>query len=363
MRVIALLVLALTLVGCTRPEDVPTQATSTPTISTLPSPAPIVETLPAQPIRKVPLVVLVNVSDRWLRPNDTILASAQAPEGAAVSWYLAPRNPYVAGEDNVDLVPRSLGVVSRGSASIGAMMPSPGWYSYELKDAPAVRFNVTVSSSGSGEVPSEVRLVRDEFGLRFAPSELVVGPSVPVSVRSFVDVTAEVQRADQMVRTSASGQNASIPPPTLVGDYDVVALVRDAADGWGEGSVRIIVDPRKPDANVTFGPYTGTFTAPINATSTTSDSVYRVRFDFEVLHLNWTTSTDGAIPASVRVIILDANGTLVTKAEGARGDLEVRGAPRSGIVRVEAVSGIQVSYKVTGEGRMVLEPPATLFTS
>lgn len=360
-----MILIVVLLGGCTRPEGPSPlgEPTTSPSPVHTPSQTRDVATSPPAPLVKSAVSVRVQIFDRWVKPPEPILANASVPEGANVAWFLAPRNPIVPGADRIDYVPPTLNLVGEGSSSSEARMAGFGRYAYAARDLPLVRFNVTVSSSLPVGGAQEVLFVQDAWGARFAPSELLVGRDTGVYVRNAAPRDVDVVRVDQMLRVAPDGRSASIAPPTLLGDYDVIALARDDADGWGEASVRVIVDARKPDAAVSLGPWNGTFVTSFAQAEGPQDRSFEARFNASNFTLRWTSSTDApAGAASVRVSLLDGEGKVVEKADGASGVIGPRGLPRGAyVVRVEPLEGVRVAYTVEGALTLVLEPPPSFF--
>ncbi|HEX2021263.1 MAG TPA: hypothetical protein VHH36_01005, partial [Candidatus Thermoplasmatota archaeon] len=252
------------------------------------------------PAARTDLPVSIRVADRWVKPSDEIVANATAPEGAIVSWFLAPRNPVAPGVERIDHVPETLRVVAAGSASVDARMAQPGRYSYEARGLPGVRFNVTVVASLPRGGSGEVLFVEDAHGARFAPAETVVGPGAGVYVRNLAAREVEPVRVDQMLRVAPDGPGASFAPPRLLGDYDVVAVARDAGSGWGLAGVRVVVDSRKPDPTAAIGPWTGVF-ATLPQAEEPDRRAFEARFEVASLRLAFNASSDAPGEPAVRV--------------------------------------------------------------
>lgn len=357
-RVLAILLVVLSS-GCAlnAPQDAPT-ATPTATQPTVPDTA---DELVVPPTEKSQLPVSLSVQDRWVRPSDLVVANATAPAGATIGWFLAPRNPDVPGEENYEFVPRTLAATPPGSTSNEARMAELGRYTYAARAFPNASFNVTVVSALPAGAGATVSFVVDEYGPRFFPTELFVGKNAPVRVHNRAKTQdVEPVRVEQMTRVGADGPAVSFRPPVLLGDYDLVALARDDADGWGQASARIIVDARKPDANVTLGPWSGTFT--VTTVEKPDDFPISTRFNLSSLTLAFNAASSGPQAASVRVSVIDANGTVLGKAEGAQGTLELRELPgKSLVVRVESLAGVSTSYQIEGKGVMGLVAPDSFF--
>lgn len=359
---VALLVVVLLLAGCTSQEKPAAPSGASPEPEGRPS------ATPEGPPAKRSLEVSLSVAQRWVKPQETVDAQAQTRAGVSVAWYLAPRNPVVPGQEDeaIQYVPRTLGVVELGGTSMEARMDVAGRYSFAASARPDARFNVTVSGSLTQGGTREVRFVEDAFGARFSPAELEVGPGVSVYVRNAARASVEPVRVDQMARVAPDGLVASFAAPTLLGDYDLVALARDGADGWGEAAARLIVDARRPDENATFGPFEGRLdaSAPAGLGGAPHEHEFASRFALRDLNVTFSTKSDAPLPASIVVRLL-VNGTKVGEGPASdAGNFQVASLPPGrAVVQVEIEQGVGVAYSVLVRGTNVLVPPASFFNT
>lgn len=360
---VVLLVLVLFAAGCTNLDaDAPTTTSPTqPTAST--RPLDVNHSAPPPTTKRI-LEVTVALSNRWVKPTETILATANVP----VAWFVAPRNPDVPGQEGeaIHYVPRSLGLVGEGGASRDASMTLIGRYSYAVKDAPHAQFNVTVDADALRGGSTEVKFVRDAYGERFSPTELVVGRDTLVSVRNEVARTIEPIRVDQMARVAPDGATANITAPTLLGDYDVVALARDASDGWGQASVRLIVDTRRPDASVTFGPYSGRFTSAAPAPLGDAPQQIKLATNYNLTNVTVTfnATSQGPVPPGILVRIVVGGEKLGDAPAGASGTFVVARVPAGEwSLEVEPREGAVIDFFVSATAVQEFAPPESFFNS
>ncbi|HUR68801.1 MAG TPA: hypothetical protein VM370_06100 [Candidatus Thermoplasmatota archaeon] len=350
MRRLLAIVLVLLLAGCTRPEPRP---------AILPEPEPESEPEPAQTIvfAALPtarLLVSLDVVDRWVRPEDTVLANATA-RASSFEWYLAERNPLARVPDAGPFA------LARGGA-LTLDVRRAGRHVFAL-DASDARLNVSIVP-GALPLRLDARLVDEGEGARFAPDELVGGPGSVIALSNDALPLATVRRVEQMMPLPESGRTIHLRMPDHVrelGDYDLVVVARDGAGAVGEASARIVYDNRKPEANQTFGPWQGTFRAP--ALPGRSEPVRHAWWNARTLtslDVTFTATSGLPAPAAVRVTLVDASGASIASADAGGFHVASLASGDHAIV-VELLEGALVSYEVQARGVWDLTPPRSFF--
>ena len=321
MRRVLLILLALLAAGCVAPAG-PVEPASVAR-GAAPVAAPAAPAAFASSSRDVALAV----EDAWVRPEDTVRATAEARDASTWSWLLASRNPvrgghaHATGGADPASFP-SVRVPARETSGAFAF-DRAGRFTVGVEDAPAW-FNVTVRPDVPAESRSIVRVeaVRSD-GVRFVPADATVGKGSSVVFVNARDAPSTLVVADAMDWLSGEGPDVafSFPGALELGDYDLVVVVEDGAGARGVASHRLVYDNRKPDPEAEFGPYEGTLTRADDAAS----RGFASRHPLVDGTLSWRVVSDAPLAVAARVELLDAGGTVVVAGEGAEGAVD---APR-----------------------------------
>lgn len=367
MRVTLVLVILL-LPGCTSPaSDAPTQ----------PSPgsqrgAPEVPTwerdeTPTTPeyVASHPLAVSASAAERWVRPGEPVVANASAVGAATFAWFLASRNPEVPGNPSSTTF----------GAKVAPLKIAPN-ETIELVMPRALRHVLAVDGGGSGRLNVSAvegpTLAGVPIVLRGTPAEPVFFPDdikVPVGGRVFVksELSSLVTlRGVDVMAPMGAGPSVTFAATNELGDYDLVVVAEDGAGGRGNASIRLIVDKRKPEANQTLGPWTGTIQRPALGLPGDAPAVHEFALDFpaRTATLTFNATSSAPVEPKLRVRVIDAHDSDVASGEGASGEIALGGLP-AGTYRVliDTTGGVSVSYAAEARVDLLLIPPESFFNS
>lgn len=366
MRV-ALLVAAILLAGCTSPG--PTGERSTPS---QPRESPEVPTqawdeTPTRPeyVGSRPLVVNASAADRWVRPGEAVLVSASVAGAASFSWFLASRNPEVPGNPP--------------STTLGRKEPpvaiAPG-ETVEIVADRALRHVLGLGGGGSGRLNVTavddstfsgiaVRIRGTEGDPVFFPDDVKVTIGGRVLIQSELASVVTLRGLDVMAPLG-KGASLSFPATSELGDYDVVVVAEDELGGRGGASVRLIVDKRKPDANQTLGPWTGTLQRPALGLPGESPNVHEFKLDHPARSavLAFNSSTSAPAEATLRVRLLDMDDREIATTAATEGELDLGGLPAGEYrLAVDSTSGVSVTYAAEIRVELMLLPPDSFFST
>lgn len=310
---------------------------------------------------KRPLDVSLALEDDWVKPGDSINATLASNASVGVSWFLISRNPVEADSP----IPRlTIGSVPPGGRSVDVPLEQDGRYVLGASEALGALVNVTVLARAAERV--EVALVKEETGVRFAPSELVVGRGSVLVFRNDGERAWTVRQMEYLLPIG-SGARLSVIAPRDQGDYELRALARDAADGWGEAGAKLIIDTRKPSVDQAFGPFNGTLGPQDLPAAGGKPREHAVASPFNFSSLNVTFRASSQLPgdASIVVRVKGPKGDVLASSQpGLEGALSLADLPNGSFaVLVELSSGVNVEYSVSVAGRVVLVTPSSFFKS
>lgn len=362
-----LLLVAILLAGCTMPgED------RGPSASQGGRDAPEVPTrswdeTPTSPeyVASRPLNVNASAFERWVRPGESVIVNASASEASAFFWFLASRNPDVPGnppsatfgrrEAPVKIAPgETVEIVATRALRhvLGVEGGAPGTLNVTGIDGPTLG-GVTVRITGSETDPV------------FFPDDIKVPVGGRVLIQSDLASLVTLRGLDVMAPLG-SGASLSFPATNELGDYDVVVVAEDRDGGRGSASVRLIVDKRKPDANQTLGPWTGTIQRPSFGLPGDTPNVHEFELDHPARSavLTFNSSSSAPVDPELRVRVMDAQDAEVAAMNGGAGEVDLGGLP-AGKYRllVDSTSGVSVSYAAEARVELLLLPPDSFFNT
>lgn len=362
-------VACLALAGCARPsQDTQTTPASGP---------PEVPGRPGDPAERAPAIFIparalnvdLTVEDRWVRPGDPIVAQASVDSpGALFEWFFASRNPPVPGTPpsttfGAKAEPQKL---ASEESSAPLALSRPLRHVFSLDGGPAL-VNVTVSSSRGSPQSWLVRITEAEGGgLRFIPDDVFAYAGDSLVFRNDGASLVTIVQADVMAPVAPAAPRAVFNATNELGDYDLVVVVRDGQGGRGEALARVIVDIRKPEANQTLGPWTGTLQRPALGLPGDAPNVHEFTIDHAARAATLVFNATSSAPPdpAVRVRVVDANDSEVALGEGASGALDLGGLARGTYrVVVESTAGLSVSYAAEARVELILVPPASFFNT
>lgn len=163
-----------------------------------------------------------------------------------------------------------------------------------------------------------------------------------------------------------SGTSVSFAATNELGDYDLVAVAEDRTGGRGSASIRLIVDKRKPEANQTFGPWSGTVQRPTLGLPGDAPTVHAFELDHPARSgvLVYNSTSTAPVEPELRIRVLDADSSEVAAAEGSAGEIELGGLPK-GVYRVivDSTGGVAVEYAAETRVQLLLVPPESFFNT
>lgn len=350
MRVFVPLLVAALLAGCASPgaerEDAPREAEH------------------AEPVVRAPLRVELTLDKDWARPGEAVAATATPHDGATYRWFLAradgtaPAGSGASTDGEVPALPgpswTDVSLAPLGSAS--TRLDLAGRYAIAVGNAP---MNATVEAGAPTE--ANATLIVDAWGPRVVPDEVALAPGGTLTIASVVD-RALTARLGAFWHPIDAGGAARDVVPQHQGRLLVVALV-DAPGARGLATAPLFVDPLKPDEQVSYGPFEGSFTTPVGA----EPVEHALRSDYAMRSLAVTFSAASQLaggPARIRVTLVLPDGTESTPVEGASGEILQEGVPAGATtIRVEPLEGALVDYALRAEATLRLDAPARDTTS
>jgi hypothetical protein len=318
-----------------------------------------------QPVAHRALDVTLDVRDRWVRPNDTVVATAHAPPQARIAWLLAVRNPVAS--PNWPHAPGDPVAVPAGAERAATKLTDAGRYVLGLAGGAAPLLNVSVDPRLPAQLDAVVDAVDTPEGLRFVPDEATAGRNGLLVVRNHAAREVVLAERDWMGLLPAEGAQArfTMPKGIDLGDYELRVVATDASGAVGEARARLLFDLRKPDENATVGPFNGTLraAAPPPVGAAPAEHPFTARHPIRELSVAFNASSGIPGPATVVVQVLGPEGKVLDTSEpSASGSLVLRDLPAGAYsLRVSPAQGAYVSYNVEARVRLLLVPPESFF--
>ena len=367
MRV-ALVLVILLLAGCTSPAgDKPTPSSPVSDREAPEVPTREWDETPTSPeyAPSRPLVVTASAMERWVRPGDLVVANASASGASSYAWFLASRNPDVPGNPPSTTFGRKEAPVKIAPGETVEIVASRALRHFlGLEGGGSGRLNVTaVDGPTLGGVT--VRITGTPSDPVFFPDDIKVPIGGRVLIQSDLSSLVTLRGLDVMAPLGR-GASLSFPATNELGDYDDIVVAEDGSGGRGGASIRLIVDKRKPEANQTLGPWTGTLQRPALGLPGEAPNVH----EFELEHparaafLTFNSSSSAPVDPELRLRVLDVHDAEVASTEGAAGELDLGGLP-AGTYRlaVDSTGGVSVSYAAEVRVELLLLPPDSFFNT
>ena len=369
MRLVWGLALVVLLAGCTGPEaseppgPTPAPAWDPPEVPTVPFRE---DREPASFAPSRPLEVRAQAVERWVRPGEEVRAGATAPGAVAFSWFLASRNPTVPGtEPSTTFGQRQAPVLLAPNETFEVPTDRTLRHVLAVDESSPHRLNVTISREvQAGD--ALVRIVPAPGGDRFLPDDILVPLGARVQVQNELPAPVTLQGVDVTAPVGSPGPRVSFPAPSELGDYDLVVVASDGDTARGSASIRLIIDKRKPDANQTHGPWTGTIQRPTLGLPGEEERSHAFALEHAAREAILTFNASSSAPADVvlRIRVLTAAGEEVAQASGKTGEVAL-GRLEKGEheVLVATTSGVNVDYAIEVRVSLDLVPPASFFNT
>lgn len=309
----------------------------------------------------------VNASafERWVRPGDSVIVNASALEASAFLWFLASRNPDVPGNPPSATFGRREAPMKIAPGETVEIVASHALrHVFGLEGGGSGRLNVT-GIAGPTLAGVTVRITGTQADPVFFPDDIKVPVGGRVLVQSDLPSLVTLRGLDVM-SPLGSGASLSFPATNELGDYDVVVVAEDRNGGRGSDSIRLIVDKRKPEANQTMGPWSGTLQRPTLGLPGESPNAHEFELDHPARSaiITYNSTSSAPVDAELRVRVLDAQGAEVAAMEGGAGELDLGGLP-AGKYRllVDSTGGVSVSYAAEVRVELLLLPPDSFFNT
>lgn len=380
---LVVLVLLAALAGCVGTERAPDERAPVVEDAVFAASASPLELVPPAdpPLLKRPLEVALVLQDAWVRPRQGFEAVAETPAGAVLSWFVTTDGAdafvervgdfhYVGGALSPTFdaehshappphVPIATGALEPGESAVAPRFTKHGRYVVALdEDARASVVNLTVTTGAPRRDTAHVTLVEDEHGLRFSPSEMTLHPATRVR---FWNGAAAPHAFVEARYLAPAGEGE--PRLDLIavhpGNYTLVALAREGADGWGEATARFVIDFDSPPARLGIGPFSGRV-SPLDTPDAPSERVHRftVLHPLRALRFDLAVESTTPVPGSATWTLVHENETRAT-APGDASDLELSDLPPGDYaLSLRADDGFQLAYEARGIAWTLLRAPA-----
>lgn len=384
-RLVILLAFALTapaLAGCIGSKDEPVKPGSNTgtTGGDVTYPPALVRTA---------LATAVGASADWVKPGDAVTLTADAPSGASgdvtYEWSYGPlpgKPAAAAADDHSAHGGEAPSEDARGDASLDTGMlasnaysdpmkfEAEGTYLFHCHPHPTMKLTITVREGANASSLAHVAIIDDaETGQplwRFAPQEIEVAPGTSIVFwnNSTVEHTATQEGFEPLTTPIVGASGPSITwTPDKDGDYRVVVVVRDAANGYGKTETRVLVDSGRPDPVKAFDAKTGSFNAAAAGQSDAAANPLGFVLDYETTKftVKWTATSAAPAPEpQVQVTITTQAGEPVASADAAAtGELVAENlAAGQYKVVVTPQQGLAVEYSIEVTAEYKLKAPA-----
>lgn len=335
----------LLLAGCTADDEQagPAERGSSP--ASVETPSISLSPVPLQDVQ-----VNTSVEPRWVRPSESLNATATFEGGGSVDWFVASRNPIR------EATPPPLSDRAQPGGAAGFRLRDEGRHVFDVggarlvvsivQDLPPGTFNAVANATATDWVVT--------------PHAFRGGPASTVTVENRGSTALLVEREDvETYLGTGASLSFAMPVGFELGDYDVVATVVDD-ERAGESKARVVYDRRKPDEMWSLGPFRGT----IENAATAEPDTHALKLDFasQDVRVEVAAASEAPLPYALVVRLLDGNGTEISSGEAPGFDMASVPKGDATLV-VEATEGALVEYEVHMMGRYLLEPPASFFNS
>lgn len=397
MRTLTVLVSATLLAGafagCIGGEDPEDDLTSISLESTptqgAPPPAGALAT-------RTPLDVSLQASQAWTRPGESVTFTATSTSATEYGWFLSPRpaaapsesgggghhlnvpvgtdsracalGPGCSGEGGQEAKPAKspppaadTGQLQPGTYSDPITFGGTGLYQFHCHPHPWMALNILVKDDASAKGTHHVEIVdgdkQDEY--RFVPNELVLAPGAKVVFWNNGTTMHTGTQGGFAWIIPVTGANIEYAPD-FSGDFDVLVIAKDDANGYGEARTRLFVDPQKPDDVQPVGPFKGEFQkgVPNEPEPETKEHPFTSPFNITSLALSFTAKSDVPVPPTMLVSLLQNGKEIASAGPADSGEITAENLPAGTYtVRVTAAQGVLITYEVTGTATLELVAP------
>lgn len=362
-------------------------------------------------VMRTPIPASVTTSAVWIQPGDTVQLTATSPAATSYAWYLQLRAavsaPASAGCSHsmaswaatracMDVVPVDdsardcatiildpgacgttappppntpkfdTGLIASGSSK-SIKVDKPGFYMIHCHPHPWMTFNLTVDAKApTGDKMFTIvdGASKDEY--RFAPDESTVAPGSLVTFQNAGSQQHSATMHAFLTPLTVTGKSPSYKADTM-GDFDVIIIAKDNANGAGLARTRLLVDPSKPSETQPIGPYKGTFNAsapvPNNPQAETKDFSFTLPFPAKSITINVKSTSQTPAPTMVHATLKKQgdSGIAATMASADKGVLTATNL-LDGVYTLSIVAdqGVLIDYTADGTAILDLTPPPAM---